>query len=226
MPPSQRAPAESRRSGPALPVRAVSRLATMILLKGSLVPPLCLAGPSRRAREVFQALPFNRVPGGQQERRTGSTEVGNGSAARSSHRGSDLRQIRLPGPVTDASLNSRVAPSFGLTKRARTVRDSLSGKRWRGVGARGRQTRNRPGDIQRKDRGDAHRGSEGLGDLVIRRLAVVAIAYRTLSIPIAILGLVIEHVQIRMTPALTCSSVECWLPMVRMMARSWSCKAR
>ncbi len=31
---------------------------------------------------------------------------------------------------------------------------------------------------------------------------------------------------IRMTPARTCSSVECWLPMVRMMARSWSCKAR
>src|SRR5437879_459259 len=219
MPPSQWVPSGSGPSGPALPVTAASRPSTIILLKGLPVPPLCLAGLSRRAREVFRLPPVNRERDGQREGRTGSTEVGDGSTARSSHRGSDLPQTGLPGLVTDARLNSRVAPSFWLTKRARAVRDCLSGQRWRGVGAWGRQTRNRPGGIERKDRGDAHRGNEGLGDLVIRRLAAVALAYRTLSIPIAILGLVIEHVQIRMTPALVLVATVLWVVNVALSVR-------
>lgn len=211
MSPSAWVPAGSRPSGPALPVTAGSRLSTMVLLKGSPVPPLRLAGLSRRAREVFRVSPFNRERPRQRERRTGSTEAGNGSAARSSHRRSDLRQTGLPGPVTDPLVNSRLAPSSGLTKRALAARNSLSVNGWRGVGARGRRTRNRSGDTQRKGRGDAHHGSGGLGDLVIRRLAVVALAYRTLSIPLAILGLVIEDVRIRMTPAFVLVATILWV---------------
>jgi len=79
------------------------------------------------------------------------------------------------------------------------------------VGAPGRRTRNRPGDIQRKGRGGAHQGTGGLGDLVIRRLAVVALAYRTLSIPFAIVGLVIEHVRVRMMPALVLVATVLWV---------------
>src|SRR5207245_2098828 len=132
--------------------------------------------------------------------------------ARSSHRRPDLRQTRLPGLVTDVLvLNSRVAPSLELTKRALAARDSLSGKGWHGVGARGRRTRNRSGDTQREGLGDAHHGSGGLGDLVIRRLAVVALAYRTLSIPVAIVGLVIEHVRVRMMPALVLVATVLWV---------------
>jgi len=88
------------------------------------------------------------------------------------------------------------------------------------VGARGRQTRNRPGDIQRKGRGDTHHGSGGLGDLVIRRLAVVALAYRTLSIPIAIVGLVMEHVRIRTMPALVLVATVLWVVNLALSVRA------
>src|SRR5438132_1588398 len=68
-------------------------------------------------------------------------------------------------------------------------------------------------------RGDAHRVSGGLGELLIRRLAVVALAYRTLSIPIAILGLMTEHVRVRMTPALVLVATVLWVVNLALSVR-------
>jgi signal transduction histidine kinase len=48
---------------------------------------------------------------------------------------------------------------------------------------------------------------------------VVALAYRTLSIPIAIVGLMIEHVRIRMTPALVLVATALWVVNLALSVR-------